>query len=104
MFSFAHLGTIERHGNLRSAVALLRVGTAGLRAFDVAGLDELDRAVDSLVQAALATGRRLGVDAVVARLSFASFASRHDSTSYRWGSHFWLLFQINQTFGRCTHI
>jgi hypothetical protein len=56
------------------------------------------------VQAALATGRRLGVDAVVARLSFASFASRHDSTSYRWGSHVWLLFQINQTFERYTHI
>jgi len=104
MFSFAHLGTIERHGNLRSAVTLLRVGTAGLRALDVAGLDEPHLAADSLVQAALATGSGLGVDAVVARLSFASFASRHDSTSYRWGSHVWLLFQINQTFERCTHI
>jgi len=78
------------HGNLLPFV-LLRVGAAGLRAFDVAGLDELDLAADSLVQAALATGRRLGVDAVVARLSFASFASRHDSTSYRWGSRVWLL-------------
>jgi hypothetical protein len=29
------------------------------------------------VQAALATGRGLGVDAVVARLSFASFTLRH---------------------------
>jgi hypothetical protein len=86
------LSLFPGHRNLLLFV-LRRVGAAGLRAFDVAGLDEPHLAADSLVQAALATGSGLGVDAVVARLSFASFASRHDSTSYRWGSHVWLLFQ-----------
>lgn len=73
------------HDSLLSAT-LLRVGAAGLRALDVAGLDELHRSVDGLVQAALATGRGLGVDAVVTGDFPSFFRSCHDITSRCFGS------------------
>lgn len=78
-------GAFIGHSDLLSAT-LLRVGAAGLRALDVAGLDELHRSVDSLVQAALATGRGLGVDAVVTGDFPSFFRLRHDITSRCFGS------------------
>jgi hypothetical protein len=56
------------------------------------------------VQAALATGRGPGVDAVVTGGFPSFFRSCHDSPHVVCGSLGWLLFWINQTFGRCTHI
>ena len=71
------------HGDLLSAT-LLGVRAAGLRALDVAGLDELHRSVDGFVQAALATGRGLGVDAVVTGDFPSFFRSCHDSPHVVW--------------------
>lgn len=83
--------SLSSHDDLLSAT-LLGVGAAGLRALDVAGLDELHRSVDGLVQAALATGRGLGVDAVVTGDFPSFFRSCHDITSRCFGSLGWLLF------------
>lgn len=67
-------------------MTLRSVLAAGLRALDVLRLDEAHLAADSLVQAALATGRGLGVDAVVTGWFPSFFRLRHDITSRCFGS------------------